>query len=336
MFLHKFYNAEEGAGGGADVIEPPVVTDDPIVDAAPAPDTVPSFVQELSKYGFKDVSEFEAFVANKKEPQKTEVEKQREVDIENANFRAFAIKEGQMTESDFKLYETLKNTPDRELVFKNDFLAEFKAENPDLDEDDIESAAREQFDIEYPANKPKRIERAAVELRKEIFDKYKDAEDNYAYDKKYQAAKDPWVSFVKESLNDALSDEIIFMEGKDGEDDITIKVPLTKEEKSEIAKKILTPKRYSQFLNGTDEERKELSAILKERAQTLAIAKHTKSAVNNAIQRGIKIGTDRIKIGANNPFPLVDRDGATQGQESVKETIEQSHVKLKQHLDKYK
>lgn len=345
MFLRKFYNAEEGAGGAAVMDAPTLIQlppqDETIVVPVQHQTTVEPIVEkqassfspeQLKSWGFESIDQLDAFVKTQKATQRPAEEIQKEQDIENARFRAFAIEEGQMTENDFKSYEKLMATADKDLVFQ-DYFNEFKAENPDIAEEELLTAAQDQFDAEYKTASAKRIAKEATDIRKEITSKFSSAKENYSVDNKFKAASEPYKAFITKTLNEALTDKIVFQEGKDGEDDITVSVEVTAAERAEIAKKVLGNKQFVHFVNG-DKER--LANDLKERIQNFALAKYAKQAVSNAYKLGAEISEKRIKIGANNPFAMIDRRGGTQTEGTAnEETIQQSHAKASSFYPKY-
>lgn len=303
-------------------------------DNAAAVDKIDIPLSKMKEYGFDSFAQMDEFFAKQKELNKPDEEKQKAIEIENANFRAFAIKEGDLKEEDFTTHAAYTKAVDKELVFEKSFLPEFKAENPDItDEAELLEAAKEEFDAEYKTASAKRIAKEAKEIRGEVDTKINTAKQNYEYSKKWEGGKDAWGKFVAKTIDEILpGEEMIVLETKDGEEEIKIAAKLTKEEKAELFKKVVTTKVYAKFIDGKEDEAK---AIIQERMQGASTQKIHKDAVRLAFEKGIEVGQKKSPaVGARNPFPLADKRTNTSGvpDKTLDEEIRESHNKAAQRF----
>lgn len=334
MFLSRFLRdmdaTDTNSGGEVEIAEPIEVVEP---EVAPIEEIVVDKIDiplaKLKDWGFESQAQMEEFFAKQKEQNKPDEDKQKEIEIENAKFRAFAIQEGNLKEEDFETHKEYTKAADKDLVFKKSFLPAFKEENPDIeDEDELLEAAQAEFESEYKTASAKRLAKEANEIRSEVVGKYNTAKENYEFTNKWEGGKKAWGEFVAKTMEEILpSDELVLFEGKDGEDPIKIDVKLTKEEKAEIFKAVVTPKRYAQFLEGKTDE---VANLIKERVLGAAIQRNAKTAIQKAIEKGIEIGQKKSpSVGARNPFPLVDKKTNESGipDKTLDDQIRESHQK---------
>jgi len=134
MLLNRFIyndNAEEGAGSDPNITTEPAGT----IVADPPIDSIQIPLSELEALGFKTIDDLKAHFNKPAEP--TEEEKQRNQQIEKADFLNYGTKEGLITVDEYQAFETLKAKADRDLVFEN-FTQEFKEDNPDAEDYEVE------------------------------------------------------------------------------------------------------------------------------------------------------------------------------------------------------
>lgn len=309
MYFRKFFD-NEGVGDGGGVVDAPAEVVPPVDDPPPPPENVNIPLSVLKEWGFDSVEQATEHFAKAKSPEPTEEEKKKAQEIENADFRAYAIKGGLMKEDDFKLYDKVTGTTDRDLVFEN-FFQDFKEANTEIEEDEMEEAAQEAFDAEYRTASEKRIKREADMIRRDSIKAFNDAKEDYKDNVAWEGGKNKWTAFVAKTIEAALpGEDLKFFAGKDGDNEINIAIKLTKEEKAEIAKQVLTPKRYAQFLEGKEDE---VAKTITQRVVSAAQQKYLPKAIEMSIQEGIKIGKTRGSfVGSTNPFPIASRAVETQ------------------------
>lgn len=314
MYLEKFFHPENEDGGGAAADEDNQIQEgnenssSTVIESTSDAASIP--LSQLKAWGFDSVEQMNEHFEKAKAGEPTEEDKKKQQEIENADFRAYAIKSGHLKEDDFKLYDKLTTTSDRDLVFE-DFLTSFKEDNPEIDAEDMEEAAKEAFDGEYRTASEKRFKREASLIRQDTLKAYNEAREDFKDNVAWEGGKNKWTQFVAKTIEAALpGEDLKFFTGKDGDDDINVSVKLTKEEKAEIAKQVLTPRRYAQFLEGKVDE---VEKIIKERVVSAAMLKNLPKAIELGIQEGIRIGKNRGSyVGSVNPFPIAARAAESQ------------------------
>src|SRR6185312_15027699 len=126
-------NAGENKGGEQNQnIEKPIFTND-----------------ELKNYGFDSPEALKTFLQKQREENISPEEKLQKENIAKANLLKFGTDQKILTVDDYNKYENVKAKPDRDLVYEN-FLQEYKEDHPEItDADELEEAAKEDFDYEY-------------------------------------------------------------------------------------------------------------------------------------------------------------------------------------------
>ncbi len=302
--LRKFFEtgaSEEGGGPGA-ADEKPI---EAIIPPTDIPEKVEIPASQLKAWGFESVDQMNAHFEKTKVDQRSEDDIRKEAELENLNFRTFAIKEGHLKEDDIRTYERLTSTPDRDLVFQ-DFMEDYKTEHPEIEPADLNDAAKEAFDAEYKTASDKRIAKLAKDIRSEVVTTFDKAKNEYSEQVKWDSGKERWNAFVKKAIDAALpGDDLTFFDDKDGNDDVKISVKMTPEQKAEVAKSVLTPRRYAQFIEGDETAIQKLEATIKERLVSAAKQKHLPDAIRQTITKAVEIGKSRSPfVGATNPFSM--------------------------------
>ena len=342
MFIPKLiYNDDASQGGGAANAD--VVVDDKntaVIDdknkEAVATEIPKAFISEdeAKEFGFDSPEALKQFLKKQKESNVPDEEKQKALELDNANFRKFAIEKGYAKEADFKSYQTLTEKQNYDLVFE-DHLKEFKEENPEItDPKELAEAAKEDFEKTYKLNSDNakakekgqaKIEKIAKELRSPVDSVITTAKEKYAEAKEITAKLPDFEKLVHAKVKQHTPDKSIIYKYKDGEEEIPIEIDLTEADRKQMAKIFANHDNYKEFATG---KTKELEAALDDQMQHWVKAFKSDDIVKAAIEQGIKIGQKKgSNVGATQPFPIVAAGTNTKGasNKSADEEIRESH-----------
>jgi len=120
-----------------------------------------------------------------------------------------------MKDEDFNTYESVKGKADRDLVFDG-FAKEFKADHPEIEEDELEAKTKTAFEEQYHITSTdktlktrgeKLLAKDATELRSPIEKSYTTAKDKYENEKTLRAKYPEYDKFFKELIKEAIPDE---------------------------------------------------------------------------------------------------------------------------------
>lgn len=318
-----FYNTEAAEGGGGAVqIEQQAENTNVENAVVEAENAIPSLPSDV----LKELEELRQFkLANTKEPEKSEVELAKEKEIEKADFIKFSVDNDLLAIEELTKYETLQTRKDAELVFES-FLQDFKEENTDIEEEDeLLKAAQAEFDAIYKLSSANekvkekglaKLAKEAKEIRSPFESKVTAAKASFDEQKELKANMPKFTKFLEETINKSVP-ESFTVKVKDGEEEVIVKVPLTKEDKEEINKLFNTPKSYLKFSKSQEEAAvdldKKIQGYIKTKKADLAIEEAVK--VGKGI--GLKSGSN---VGAEHPFPLKQNTKQSESSESVEES----------------
>jgi len=262
----------------------------------------------------------------------TEAEKKKAAEIEHADFLKYAA-ENDFVNDEFKQYDSLKGSADRDLVF-NKFAAEFKEDNPEISAEDLEEETKLAFATEFKLNSENVKEKARGEakLAKEAKDLRSGSETAYttaqsAYNDHKEVLKkgEGYAKTFKEVVN-AIPDKLeIFKttlkkDDTDEGEELAIEVELTKDERVAIEKQYNTPKTLRAYLDAEKEgkldvfkanlNKKIISFIKSNREESIYADIATK--VKGVAMR---YGSD---VGAGQPFAVVKGGSSADASGAVK------------------
>lgn len=350
--LPKFFfdsQAEGANGGGGDATE----VAEPITNTAQEEgqateqqatstvEKVEPFIteEEMKGYGFDSKEAFKEFLKKQKEDNLPDEDKKNKENIEKANFLKFSAENKLLNVEDYNKYESLKSTPDIELVRQNKFQ-EFKEENPEItDEEELKDAFDEDFNFEYKLksgneNIKKRAEakiaKEAKELRSPYESKVTTAQSEFTEEKKIREAYPKFEKFVQESITKNTPDKTVLYKAKNGEDEIAIEIELTAKDREAMAKDFKTPKTFQLFANGKPEE---VQAALDKKMQAWVKLNKFEEVNTKSFEAGKGIGTKAgSTVGAENPFAM--KQGAMANVANA-ETLEESNAKIAEARRKF-
>jgi hypothetical protein len=298
--------------------------------------------EELAAYGFQTADELKIFLQKQKEAQIPEEEKQRLANLEKAEFFQTAAQSGFNIE-DLTKYESVKTKADAELVFEK-FVADFKEENPDIEESELEDAAKLAFDDEYKLSSDnekakqrglKRLERDAKELRSPMETVYQKAKSIFEEQRQMKTVFPEYNKFIESVINENTPDKVVLFQTKDGEDEIAVDTEITKEQREEIAKLFKNEKTFAQYLNDK-QSKEELGKKIAKKIEGYIRQNNFETAVKKAYETGVGIGTKRgSTVGAENLFGVAAQSKG--GTAEIKNlSLEESNKRIAEARSRYK
>jgi hypothetical protein len=305
--------------------KPEVKTDTPEekkADETPPTDPLADFLKEF------EVSDLDALRAKfkpKEEKVESPEEKEKRENLYKVELQKYAVENGLMKPDDFIKLETLKAKDDQALVYEN-WLSDWKEENPDVDPEDADRQAREDFESEYKINSTNektkargmaKIAKEAGEMRKPLESAFTGAKKDFDSD---LAVKNDMPDFGKKVsgfIQESIPAKVKILDGKDGDDIVPIEIDLTDDQRKEIynkvQQKIMNSSTYQLYKKG---DMKQVQELAKREAESIIWNDHRDAGLNKIaetfLKRGDEKGYKRGKVGAENPFPLVG-DGKEQG-----------------------
>lgn len=316
-----FYNTETEATAGGEV-----ATNEQQVQAAAEVDQsvekVELTLEQLKQWGFDSKEQMDEHFAKIKESQKPEEEKKKQAELDEIDFRKYAVEKDLAKVEDFETYGKLTAKEAKDLVWEK-HLQEFKEDNPEIeDEAELLSAAKDDFNKTYKLEgfSEKQKERGLAKLSKEakelispIESKITKAKEDYS---NYKHAVKTYPDFEKTVLakvKETTPEKLLAYKFKDGEEEIAVEIDLTEEDRKNMAKSFSSNKTFYKFNNEPkDKFEKELVDKMQSWLWVNKKAEITKALVEQGINVGRKKGSD---IGAENPFPVVESGRNTQSDE---------------------
>lgn len=296
----------------------------------PKLDAIAELLKELK---FKDIDELKEVIKKRDETasQETPEQKKRNEELYRANLQTFAIENGVMGLDDFQKMEILKGKADKDLVFekyandvRDEITDDLKQENPEATKEEIEARIKESFEKEYPLesknNKSKeRAERKIAEeaklMRGPLESSFNGVKARYDEEREVSNAFPKYAEKLNELIGANITPELTVYSGKDGEEDISIKVPLTEDERKAVVekafKKISTHEMYKLYKAGKVDE---ISALVKDEVDTILWKDYREKGVQEIATKFLSRGTSKgSSTGAKNPFPVNQaKAGATE------------------------
>lgn len=332
--IRKYFDDGAGSNSGGSP-DPTLVADpskvaDPNAAAPPAELPQPVFtIDELKELGFDSKESAIAAFNKMKEDNKPNEEKQRQANIEKANFLKYAA-ERNFVNDDFNKYESLQSKADRDLVFEK-FSAEEKADNPKITDEELKESFESEYKLTNDNEKSKakgeaRLKKDAEELRNPAKNAWEKAQSSYKEELSVWEKNKSFKTTVKDILDKNVSAKYSF-KAKDGEEDVDVELDITPELRKELEKSFLGEKSFAKFLTYDEGKEKDFYDTLKANAQNFVEAKLAKAAVQEAIKIGVGRGTKKgSNIGAEAPFAV--QNNAKTGQTIKDVSLEQANNNL--------
>lgn len=287
--------------------------------AAPQPEKEDKFAALFKKHGVSSVEELDEKLSGKKELTKEEQEKADEE--REANLQKFAVEKGKMKLDDFNQLKTLKSKADAELVFEK-YLADFKEENPDITED-VEKVAKAEFEKEYKLNHDNesvknrgvgKLAKEAAEIRGPLENSYNEVKKEFEEEAELRETFPKFVQGVEKIANEVVPVNVDWYNGKDGEEEVKIEIPLPDTDRAEILEKVTkrlqSPETYGLFKEGKLDELKEriseyVEYLVNKKTKDIGTAKIAEMFLGRGMDKGSNVGaenkfeTNQSKAGAH-------------------------------------
>jgi hypothetical protein len=343
-FLPKLLFNSATAEGGATVETTTTAPDTTTTTTEVTKVEIPADIQ-------KELEELRAFRQTITEKEsKTQEQIAKEAEIEKAEFIKFSAENDLMKVDDFARFETAKQRQDRELVFEN-FSKEWKDENKDATDDEVQEAFDNQYHVNSDSDKAKSrgeklIAKEAKELRTPLETSYTKAKGSYEQHKVLKQDMPNFQKFIDSTIEKNISDKIKVYEKEIDSEKIAVDIEITKEEKKEIfdavKKEIATHESYATWKKDSKDGKnerlekmiaKEVKYLINEKKQSLAY----ESTATKFYEVGEKKGTAKgSNVGANNPFAVIRQMGVPQtaAQLDALQTVEKSDLELRRKLNR--
>lgn len=296
-------------------------------DDKPAGDvlTVDPVKELLKEFDVESVDALRERLKPKPDVVESPEEKEKRENLYKVEMQKYAVENGLMKPDEFARLEALKAKDNQALVYEN-WLANWKEENPDVDAADIEARSREDFNAEYhldsdnekkKARGVAKIEKEAKEIRNPLessFTKVKtEFDEDRAITKNLPDYNKKLAGFIQENI----PAKIKLFETKDGEEMVPVEIELTDEQRREIYAKVDKKLRNaSTYQLYTKNDLKQLAEVAKKEAEAEIWNEHREAGLKKIaetfLKRGDEKGYKRGSVGAKNPFPLV-KDGQKVG-----------------------
>lgn len=268
---------------------------------------------ELKSYGVETKEQLFAVLSQHKDSQVSAAEKERIEEGKKADFIKYSAENGLLKVEDVNTYETILKKSDIDLALER-HTEEWREDNPEVTEpSEISDQAKADFQEKYNLNSEnakqkargeERIKKQAADLRTPISSKYKAAEASYQECKAMEGKIPEFNKAVSDLITECTPDKLVIGKVKEGDSEVPIEVELTKKEREELTKSLVTPKMFQRFTNSKDlsefknSAAKRINGILKE--------KYFDAAIEKSYTAGKGIGTTQgSNVGAEQPFAIV-------------------------------
>lgn len=267
----------------------------------------------------------------------TPEEKAKQQELEEAELIRYAVKEGKMKLEDFDKYKAVQKAADRDLVFE-DWKSEFKEDNPDIDEEDFEDAAKRAFEEEMKLNSDNekvkaraeaKLAKRAEELRNPHKTAYEKTKKDYDEERDLRQTFPNFTKKIEDFSKEFIPEKYEFFKTKDGNEDVLVDLDITETDKKEIAdtvsKEMQTPEIYTLYKQGKLEE---IRDIAKKKADDLVFAKSKEQGLKKIAEVFETRGKQKAAIGAKNSFAINQSRSSNSDKQvgmSAREEVLRSH-----------
>lgn len=291
-------------------------------------------LEEAKGFGFDTKEQMIEHFNKIKEQNKSEEEKQKQKALDDINFRKFSVENDILKEEDFTSHQLLTARADRDLVFDK-YLTEFKEDNPELaaDPELVEKATAEfnrEYKLDSTSEKAKqrgidKLAKEAKEMRSPVESKFETAKNQYELAKSVHAEYPKFEEFVTNKVKQHTPDKAVIYTVKDGEEEIKIEIDITEDDRKAMVKDFANHKNYYKFKDSTKEE---FEASIDKKMQAWVEINKAPVIKQKIFEEAMKVGQKKgSNVGADNPFPLVDRGGNQQASsdKTLDQQIRESH-----------
>lgn len=284
-------------------------------DIIPPTDPVKDLLKELN---LESLDDLKARLKPKEDKVESPEEKEKRENLYRVEMQKYAVENGLMKPDEFVKLENLKAKDNRAIVYEG-WLASWKEENPDVDPEDVETRAKEDFEAEYHLNSTNektkarglaKIEKEAKEMRSPLESSYTKLKQDFDEDRTVKNDYPDYSKKVTGFIQENIPAKVKLFETKDGEETVPVEIDLTDEQRKEVyqkvSKKILNSSTYQLYKKG---DLAQLQEIAKREAEATIWADQREAGLRKIaetfLKRGDEKGYKRGVIGAKNPFPLI-------------------------------
>ena len=297
---------------------------------APKPDPVADLLKELG------VESLDSLKERLKKPEAppadlTPEEKAKQDEAYKADLINYAVKNGNMKVEDFNKLDALKAKADADLVFEQ-HLKEFKEDNPDIEESEVEQDARADFERKYGINSDKekvkargisKLAKEAAEIRNPTETVYKTVKEKFDEERDIQKNLPGFEKKMTEAVNGSIPLKFEIFKDKDGDEDITVSVEITEAERKELAgqiqKKLNTVEVFNLYKKG---ETQKIQDIVQRETANFLQEKKGNEGLKKIADVYTKRGFEKGRVGATNSFAL-NQGGFNQADNLSRQSAEQ-------------
>ncbi len=270
---------------------------------------------EAKGFGFDSKEQLAEFIRTQREAAKPDTEKQKEEEVKKANFLKYSTDNDLLNVDDYNSYENIKSKQDRDLVFDK-FKAEFKEDNPEIDDDDFDEECETAFDNEYKLNsrneKTKvrgeaRLKDEAAKLRSPYQSKYDTAISQFNQYTEAAKSYPEFNKFIDEIITENTPEKFV-TKIADNKIEVPVEIEITKEQKEELGKIFKSPKYFNNYLKG--EKKDELKAAIAKKIQGYIKTNNFETVVSKAYTTAAGIYLKKgSNAGAENQYGLQQTGG---------------------------
>lgn len=295
-----------------------IITPDPFKDL---------FAELKEKYGVETREELDAILGAKNaKKEETPEQKAKREKTYSANLDKYLQDENIMSREQIIEYEAVKGKSDKDLAIDS-FTKELKAEDPDIDTDDIADAIESRFHLKTENAKLKKVGEAIIKkdaaaIKGSFESIYNNGKSQFDSDQK-ALSQIPQFNQSVDNYAKTLPSTIKAFE----KDDLTVNFDLTPEIRKQISDTVLkSQKVFSQFLKTGDTP--EFKELLKSETRDAIIRLNHNSMISVVAEanysKGLKSGST---VGAKQPFAVVQEKGKTQPTKASKEQAKANVLK---------
>jgi|GEM_PF-2182449 hypothetical protein len=249
-------------------------------------------------------------------------EKEKQENIYRADLQRFAVENGGMKLEDFSKIEAVKAKADKDLVYEN-WLPEWKEENPDVDPAEADKLAKEAFEDEYKlsstnekakARGESRLKKDAAEIRNPLESSFNNVKGKFDELRSVQATYPAYSKKVNETVSASIPAELDVYtgkinEGKEDEETVPVKISLDDNDRKEILKSLTekfekSPSAYALFKKGDAKSIEDFTAMIKSETENYVWAKKKDIGLKQVADDFLKKGIEKARIGATNSFAI--------------------------------
>lgn len=269
----------------------------------------------------------------------TPEQKEKAEALYKLDLKKFAVENGVMKDEDFVQLDTLKAKQDADVVFEK-FKEQYKAENPDVSDEDLEQEAKDEFEEEYKLNSKNektkergvsRLAKEAAEIRQPLESSFNSVKERFDNETQLKQIVPKFTEKIGLISNELVPEKKEWFVGKDGEESVPIEVEISPEDRKEIADKVSKRLQTSDIFNLYREGKvDEIKTIATDYADYL-VGQKVRDAGNAKIAE-IFLGRGAAKgstIGAKNSF-AVNQAIQTAHEKEKKSTAENEQAVLSQ------